>query len=115
MDHFQKMLSAKSKAEAETAPGEPVSGFQLIGTYGDHDRVLRYVEKEEDLDQLYRVAAAKRLEEPLSREEELMLRDLRSWPERLDFDALSIQACDGTVLREDTFVELDASPSGLSI
>lgn len=81
----------------------PLPGAQLIGTYGEHDRVLRYSENEGELEELFRVSSAMRLDEEVTDEDKGVARLLRSWPERLDFDALSIQAFDGTVLRERVF------------
>lgn len=87
----------------------PFSGVQLIGSYGDHDRVLCYAESEEKLDDLYQAAVAKRQCEDLSGEEVALLRELRCWPERLDFDALSIQDFDGTVISEQSFLHQEVS------
>lgn len=90
----------------------PLEGAQLIATHGDHDRVERYSEAAADLEGLFEAAVIKRQRGPLSNEQERRLRELRSWPERLDFDALSIQACDGTVLCEHRFTgEDEPSPA----
>lgn len=78
----------------------PLIGYQLIASHGDHDRVERFAENREDLEELFRVTSAKRLQEEISDSEEQVLRQLRSWPERLDFDALSLQSCDGEILKE---------------
>ena len=85
----------------------PLEGAQLVATHGDHDRVERYSEAAADLEGLFEAAAIKRQRGQLSSEQESRLHELRSWPERLDFDALSIQACDGTVLREQRFTVED--------
>ena len=73
-----------------------------------------YAENIEDLREPYRVAAAKRQTEELSQDEEKVLRRLRSWPERLDFDALSIQSVDGKVFEamevSISEAEIDAGP-----
>ena len=82
----------------------PLEGAQLIATHGDHDRVERYAGTAEDLEGIFQAALAKRQREELPDDQAELLRNLRSWPERLDFDALSIQACDGTVLREVSFL-----------
>jgi len=93
---------------------EPLTGYQLISTYGEHDRVELYAENIEDLREPYRVAAAKRQTEDLSQDEEKVLRRLRSWPERLDFDALSIRSVDGKIFEamevSISEAEIDAGP-----
>lgn len=90
----------------------PLEGAQLIATHGDHDRVERYSEAAADLEGLFAAAVIKRQRGQLSHDQERRLRELRSWPERLDFDALSIQACDGTVLCEKRFTgEDEPSPA----
>lgn len=94
--------SYPDRVTPDTRP--PLEGAQLIATHGDHDRVERYAEAAEDLGGIFEAAVAKRQREALSDEQSGMLRNLRSWPERLDFDALSIQACDGTVLRRVSFI-----------
>lgn len=88
------MFPGRTRAAMEA----PLAGYQLIATYGDHDRVERYAENKEDLEELFRVTVAKRQGEDLSEDEEQALRHLRSWPERLDFDALSVQSVDGELL-----------------
>lgn len=90
------MFPGRTRAATEA----PLVGYQLIATYGDHDRVERYSENKEELEELFRVTAAKRQLEDLSDDEEQALRQLRSWPERLDFDALSLQSFDGEIMRE---------------
>lgn len=82
----------------------PLEGAQLIATHGDHDRVERYAATAEDLEGLFEAAVARRRCGELSEDKSGLLRGLRSWPERLDFDALSIQACDGTILRRASFI-----------
>ncbi|MBW3243265.1 hypothetical protein KUV57_11210 [Epibacterium sp. DP7N7-1] len=82
----------------------PLEGAQIIATHGNHDRVERYAKTEKELEQLFEAAVAKRQQEELSDDQSILLRNLRSWPVRLDFDVLSIQACDGTVLRRVSFI-----------
>lgn len=83
-----------------SSPKAPLTGYQLIATHGDHDRVEKYAENVEDLEDLYRVTVAKRQLEDLSEDDKRVLRQLQSWPERLDFDALSIQSVDGDILQQ---------------
>lgn len=90
------MFPGRTRAAMEA----PLGGYQLIASHGDHDRVERYSESKEDLDELFRVTVAKRQGEDLSEDEEQALRKLRSWPERLDFDALSLQTCEGEIFDE---------------
>lgn len=88
------------RVEADTRV--PLTGFQLIATRGEHDRVLRYAEKEAELDDLFGAIVSARQGDELSDGEERLLRTLWAW-ERSDFEALSIQAFDGAVLRKKCF------------
>ena len=99
------LFPGKYPAREQPDTREPLQGVQLIGTFGKHDRVLCYARTEEELEDLFRVAVAKRQGEDLSEEDTMLLRNLRSWPERLDFEALSIQSCDGTMMREASFLQ----------
>ena len=81
---------------------DPLPGVQLVATHGAYDRVLRYAESEAELDDVYRAVVAVRQGEELSDDDERLVRGLRSW-EQMDFGAISIQAFDGTVLREQSF------------
>lgn len=92
-------------ARVEPDTRAPLEGAQLIASHGDHDRVERYAETAAELEELFQAAVAKRTSRALGEDQEQILRQLRSWPERLDFDALSIQSCDGTVLQQEIFVE----------
>lgn len=101
--------SFEARTEAETR--DPLPGVQLIATHGEHDRVLRYAESDAELDDVYRALVSSRQGEELSDDDGRLVRGLRSW-ERMDFQALSIQAFDGTVLREDCFVAAeDTAPA----
>lgn len=120
---YRKMGSAVSVAMDTISPGSyparvspdrrpALTGVQLIASHGDHDRVMRYAETEEELDELYRAALAKRSGEELTDDEQLLCSSLRGWPERLDFDTLSIQTWDGEVLRACIFLaEETAEPT----
>jgi len=97
------------RVEADTR--DPLIGIQLVAKHGEHDRVLRYADSEAELDDVYRALVSSRQGEELSDDDERLVRGLRSW-ERMDFEALSIQAFDGTVLREQSFTaEKESEPA----
>ncbi|MBW3243264.1 hypothetical protein KUV57_11205 [Epibacterium sp. DP7N7-1] len=101
--------SYPKRTEANTRA--PLPGVQLIATHGEYDKVLRYSEFEADLDDFYQALVLIRQGEELSDDDDRLVRGLRSW-ERMDFQSLSIQTWDGTVLREQSFAaEEEFSPS----
>lgn len=84
---------------------EPLPGVQLIASYSSgYDQVIQYAEAEAELEQGFRVAESLRLGEELSEEDEAYAQRMRRVSiSKLDFETLSIQAYDGTVLREREF------------